>query len=377
MPWHKLTLILLTTLTLSSQTNAASSDIYDDAIDMGGGIKYTWQGFITDFAYPWIYHFEHGWLYSAGNSPGDVWFWEDGRDWSWTGKGIYPWLYHSTKGWLYYDEGSSQPRYFYRADTNTWENDGKGLPFDPMLPANNSQSATYVVNDSSPVPVNVDGGHLNMTFNNLLVANTPATAKRTTTFDCTFTGWIEGYSTSGSMQVSANESYQQQDNTILLVNERIDLTITFNISGTMVYGDSVLEASYQPGNEWVLSRSDLGNYEPGTTIHSSPVTMHAHGYIRLRSGSHSDIENISETQQITETWVIKAHHSTYQVRGRVFENVVAIQRNTRSIDLGTGELDDSSTTYWVAPGEGIIRAQDIYHLYGEPLRIEITNSTAW
>ena len=60
-------------------------------------------------------------MYSAGTTPGSIWFWTLDMGWLWTGSTTYPCLYlTSDAAWLYYLKDSS-PRWFYNYKTGSWE----------------------------------------------------------------------------------------------------------------------------------------------------------------------------------------------------------------------------------------------------------------
>jgi hypothetical protein len=95
---------------------------WPDATDLGSGWKNSsWFGVFNVNNYPWIYHQQHGWMYSFGTDPASIWLWTSDLGFLWTGSGVYPWLWSDTQQtWLYYDVGSSNPRYFYNWNAQKW-----------------------------------------------------------------------------------------------------------------------------------------------------------------------------------------------------------------------------------------------------------------
>ena len=96
---------------------------WPDATDLGGGWKRSsWFGDFNVTYYPWIYHAQHGWMYTFGTDPTSIWLWTTDLGFLWTGSGVYSWLWSDTKHtWLYYVKGSHSPRYFFNWNTQTWE----------------------------------------------------------------------------------------------------------------------------------------------------------------------------------------------------------------------------------------------------------------
>lgn len=97
---------------------------YDDSFDAGGGWRwYDWLGYFSVTRDPWIYHLEHGWLYSFATGPQSVFFWEvEMNTILWTSESVYPTIYrYSDAQWIYYLKGSRNPRWFVNLATGQWE----------------------------------------------------------------------------------------------------------------------------------------------------------------------------------------------------------------------------------------------------------------
>lgn len=80
-------------------------------------------GGLTDYAYPWVWHFEHGWMYTISESIDSVWFFAgDDLGWLWTNASDYPYLWRaSDEAWLFYFTGYSTPRQFFNFESNSFE----------------------------------------------------------------------------------------------------------------------------------------------------------------------------------------------------------------------------------------------------------------
>lgn len=97
---------------------------WSGAADLGGGWRWlSWFGFFNVSSEPWIYHAQHGWLYTLGTSVSNMWFWdvEMGAAW-WTADTVYPYLYRaSDTSWLWYLPDSDNPRWMVNLSTGAWE----------------------------------------------------------------------------------------------------------------------------------------------------------------------------------------------------------------------------------------------------------------
>ncbi len=70
---------------------------------------------------PWIYHSEHGWIYSESDEPHEFWFWSENVGWVWTSRAAYPAAYGLDLGaWLWYETGTTLPRWFYSFSSGQW-----------------------------------------------------------------------------------------------------------------------------------------------------------------------------------------------------------------------------------------------------------------
>ncbi|NLG35480.1 MAG: hypothetical protein GX548_09025, partial [Lentisphaerae bacterium] len=75
------------------------------ATDLGNG----WRrlngfGLVHVASDPWIYHADHGWMFSTSLSPDNLWFWTPDLGWLWTREGTYPYLWsHERESWLWYN----------------------------------------------------------------------------------------------------------------------------------------------------------------------------------------------------------------------------------------------------------------------------------
>ncbi|MEX0324355.1 MAG: hypothetical protein AB3N63_19520 [Puniceicoccaceae bacterium] len=86
------------------------------------GWKYfEWIGWIHVAENDWIFHTEHGWMQTIGQTSESLWFHDQEIGWMWSGDGVYPYcLVAATGDWLLYGKETSSPRYFLDLISGEW-----------------------------------------------------------------------------------------------------------------------------------------------------------------------------------------------------------------------------------------------------------------
>jgi len=94
-----------------------------DFVYLRNGWKwFDWFGYVNDEIYPWVKHFEHGWMYSVSSSSDSIWFYTWDMGWLWTSTTLYPYIYRSSDdAWLWYQRDTVNPRWFANLRTSLWE----------------------------------------------------------------------------------------------------------------------------------------------------------------------------------------------------------------------------------------------------------------
>ncbi len=115
-----------TELTVTLEVSDLEEEWYSNSADLGNEwIRSDWLGDFSIIAYPWIYHSEHGWMYSFPSSTesDNIYFWDNSMNSViWTSKDVYPLLYRFTdKSWIWYLKESKDPRRFVNLATSEWE----------------------------------------------------------------------------------------------------------------------------------------------------------------------------------------------------------------------------------------------------------------
>ncbi|MDX2109334.1 MAG: CotH kinase family protein [Verrucomicrobiota bacterium] len=85
----------------------------------GGFSNLPWLGLpVWSAPFPWVFHWDHGWLYAVG-SPDSIWFFDAAQaNWWWTTTRYYPFVFFASNGdWMYYDQRVGELRRFYNMRT--------------------------------------------------------------------------------------------------------------------------------------------------------------------------------------------------------------------------------------------------------------------
>jgi len=89
--------------------------------DMSNGWRWSKGiGYVNVSLDPWIFHANHGWMFSTSLSPDNLWFWTADLGWLWTREGTYPYFWSRNRNaWLWYN-GATTPRWFVDMQTGQW-----------------------------------------------------------------------------------------------------------------------------------------------------------------------------------------------------------------------------------------------------------------
>lgn len=83
----------------------------------------SWFGYFGASSFPWIFHYDLGWLYCHGDGGHNLWLWDgsDGMGWLWTSPDSYPYLWVTDKGnWMFYYTDTAGWFFDYGANEAVW-----------------------------------------------------------------------------------------------------------------------------------------------------------------------------------------------------------------------------------------------------------------
>jgi len=110
--------------------NTTGVDFLDAAADVGDNwFQSDWFGYFQKGDFPWVYHYEHGWIYFGDGSEDGVIYFDKCLLWVYTSRSMYPWMYSYYDGdWNRFYMGTVTPnRWWYSTlyDTDylefTWD----------------------------------------------------------------------------------------------------------------------------------------------------------------------------------------------------------------------------------------------------------------
>ena len=107
-----LSLIASSSLFLSvqlSKADDATGIFFSIKSDNEGWRSIDFFGHYFPFSSGWLYHLEHGWIYSRAESLDSIWYWHQTNKWCWTTQGIYPWIwFHEEQSWMMFLQDSGK-----------------------------------------------------------------------------------------------------------------------------------------------------------------------------------------------------------------------------------------------------------------------------
>ena len=99
---------LLEEFDVSKEQNSAETSFLGDLTDATpvegsqGWWESSWMGYYSAETYPWIYHFNLGWIFVSNQSVEGLWFYHSRLGWLWTNSSQYPYLYFVKRNqWIY------------------------------------------------------------------------------------------------------------------------------------------------------------------------------------------------------------------------------------------------------------------------------------
>lgn len=109
---------------LSLQRKTGGGDIFGGISIGNDWYSSSWFGSYNKAASPWIWHDEHGWMFTTSNASNNIWYWTTDMGWLWTSNMVYPFIFRQNENsWLWYVKGSKNPRWFFNYVANQWFND--------------------------------------------------------------------------------------------------------------------------------------------------------------------------------------------------------------------------------------------------------------
>lgn len=224
---------------------------------------------------------------------------------------------------------------------------------------------------------NTDAGTINVNLSGISVrmANTMPT-ERVVQFSGPFTADVEGEAAAGRLESILSEEISQIDNRAYI--SRLNTNILISIFADDEFGqldtEVDLQINYPEAIEIYLDQDDLN--ERVGEVFTRQVSGTLSGTISLREEFFADDTRDfpSSSTTVTETYTVSSVLSSMTVQGVTYNDVVAVDYSYKQLNPQTGELEPTTTTYFLARGIGLIKASNLTRLYEASLDWELVST---
>ena len=232
---------------------------------------------------------------------------------------------------------------------------------------------TYAVNGGQPLTVeDEDAGTMTMKCGDLKVTVNPVAKTREGSFAVSLAG-----DASGSATAKFTESLEDLVDRVCIQKQQVNISMKLSAEGQTASILMNLLTQFSPSAEWFLDRSDLDQWGIGYASQDESQGDTT-GSVKISfAGYGTETRNVSYSGPVSDEWSIVDVLDSYQAGGRLYHNVVVVERTTQAVtgDL-SGSIDDAAVlTYWVAQGVGMIKGIGQYQFMGKPLQLELTSAT--
>jgi len=135
-----------------------------------------------------------------------------------------------------------------------------------------------------------------------------------------------------------------------------------------------LQINYPEPAEIFLDRDDLD--QRVGEVFSQQISGTVSGSVSIKDGiSPSEVQNLpSASATVTETYTVTQVLSSVTVQGVTYNDVVTVDYSYNQLNAQTGELEPTTTTYYLARGIGLIKATNLSQLYGTQLDWDLVST---
>ena len=364
-----------------------SANPFAGSVDLGGGNRYlSWFDYFNDQFYPWVYHFEHGWLYCASENASSLWLWNPGIGWVWTGRESYPNLYEQNRGWIYYARGSANPRWFFDRTPEEWVSDAvvaSSATYFPVPLSFETYTWQYSVNNGQPVGGQVDEVALFFTFLQYDLTFTGSNLVQRADINASVGGsvYAEGtyYPVTGYMSALETSHFVRDALGVYIDNTMASLNLGFSVAGN----DFLVKATAVTNiiGELLVSlpwRSDLFEFPVGTVYDQwLPNGWVSGNYKFWVNNNLEESQDFSMGFSPAVRYELIDKRALYFLNGKAYNNVVVIRASILTPDPFGGPAEYLDTEMWLAPGVGLIRSLQEDAMLNEPVELVLLDTNLW
>jgi hypothetical protein len=385
MKYSQRTLMVLALVVLWQPANAEGP--FAGAADLGDGNHYsTWFDYFNDQFYPWVYHYDHGWLYCNAVSESNIWLWNPGLGWIWTSSNSYPNLYEENRGWIFYARGSTDPRWFFDRAPEEWVSDAAVSQETTYFPVPGPDEAFfwhYEVNGGNPVSGQFDGIILAFDFTRYEVTFSGASLRQTTLMDAGLAGtvFVDGqfHEITGFMSVSEISQYKRDAIGVYLDSTQAGMVLGFDAAGDeLLVTASATSSSFGELLVNLPWREDLYQFPVGTVYDQWIPYGWVEGSFELKVNEVvQQKEDFSTAFTPAIRYELTEKLPIYFLGGRSYSNVVVIVASVLTPDPFGGPASYLDNRMWLAPGIGLIRSLIEDPMLDDPIEVVLVETNLW
>ena len=233
---------------------------------------------------------------------------------------------------------------------------------------------TYQINGGQPLTMVVTNKgveeNIHMKFSDMKLRIDPVRLQRAASYTVALSGFM-----TGSADILGTDQLEPLADKVLVNGENLDMKFNLSAGGISMAFLIKLFSGFTPSAEWFLDRSDLDALGSGFRFENS-VQAVVTGSVRVAFSGRSATNFLNNSAAVSDRWTVVEFLDRFAVGTRTYPNVVVVERETL---LPTGNLDGSvqpaRLTYWVARGVGMVKGVGQYHFMGNPLVIELVDSS--
>jgi hypothetical protein len=233
----------------------------------------------------------------------------------------------------------------------------------------------YRVNGGQPLALSIEGGAVQAVPGDLVVSIDPGELVRKVSYGAALRGSVDGTKISGNVNVGIAEQVRLGGAT-LIASDTLGLSAALKGGGDSARLQLSVVLDYTPAYEWFLDRDDLDQLPIGY-VSTQSVSAHATASGALRFDGESEPIGPEEISAVdTERWTVTATMDEVSVSGRVYRDIVVVERSAAAGVGGFsgGDVQNIFITYWVAKGVGIVHSEGEFQLLDTPLVIDLVET---
>lgn len=215
----------------------------------------------------------------------------------------------------------------------------------------------YAVNNGGAISSTLQGVNVSVSITSAEMTIDPADLKRRVALSGPLSGSALGRIFSGNYTAQISEELKSDGKNTFIKNQ--SLALAFDVSGARQFTVVNVAANthdISPDYEWPLDSTDLDQQNIGE---SATADSKGVADFKVTVTDTPPVVRTSVPVSLKDVWTVVEKLPTFEVRGKTYNNVVKVTRETNLPDL-TGNLTPVTMTYWVAKGIGMVKGQGVF-----------------